>query len=509
MSALTDHAILAVASPPGRSPRAIIRCSGPALGDLIEALFDEPLAPRRLTATPMRLTPSPFQGEGRGEGETSVTSDARHAGKSQRSDPHPSPLPQRERGPVLPVLAVYFRGPHSYTGQDILEIQCPGNPALLEQVRQTILVAASSADIQMRLAEPGEFTRRAYFAGRIDLTQAEGIAATIAAVSDAQLAAANLLRTGKLGSWADDLTDQLADLLALVEAGIDFTDQEDVVPITPAKLHDRLTALIRQLEQLLADSRDWRQLETLPGVVLVGTPNVGKSSLFNALLGRERAVTSDIPGTTRDALAEPLQWRDAHGRTVEAMLIDIAGLEDPRNENPSARLLEQAGSPQLHAAMQLAAHDAIARAELILSLTDDRRGQFIAPVPPDRTLRIGTKSDRITHHNVDLAVSARTGQGLDALRRLIAERLADRAVALAGETLALRQRHLEAIRDALAALSESQRMLVPQRDARALADMELIAAMMRQALDALGRITGRISPDEVIGRVFATFCVGK
>ncbi|MFA7236513.1 MAG: GTPase [Phycisphaeraceae bacterium] len=481
MLPLTEPAILAVASPPGRSARAVIRCSGPALGDLIARLFDEPLEPRRLTGVRMRL-------RGRGDEGT------------------------EGRREMLPVLAAFFRGPHSYTAEDILEIQCPGNPALIERIQQVILSASASASGGGgRLAEPGEFTRRAYFAGRIDLTQAEGIAATIAAVSDAQLAAAKLLRTGKLGSWADSLTDPLADLLALVEAGIDFTDQDDVVPITPRKLYAGLSALVEQLEQLLAHSRTWRQLETLPGVVLVGPPNVGKSSLFNALLGRERAVTSDIPGTTRDVLAEPLQWRDPQGRTVEAMLTDIAGLETPRprNETPSARPLQQAGSPELNTAMQRAAHDAIARAELILLLTDDRRGQFIAPAPPDRVLRIGTKSDLITHDHVDLAVSARTGEGLDALRHLIAERLADRAVALAGETLALQHRHLEAINDTLAALRESRGMLVPQADARALADVELIAAVMRHALDALGRITGRISPDDVIGRVFATFCVGK
>ena len=136
-------------------------------------------------------------------------------------------------------------------------------------------------------------------------------------------------------------------------------------------------------------------------------------------------------------------------------------------------------------------------------------GVPVLGVSDRRVLRIGTKADRVTHHDVDLAISAITGQGLDALRQKIAERLADRAVALGGEVLALGERHIEAINQSVTALYEARQMLALQRDAHALADMELIAGVMRQALDALGRISGQITPDEVIGRVFATFCVGK
>ncbi len=179
----------------------------------------------------------------------------------------------RLKHPPLPALLAIYQAPASYTGEYVAELQVPGHPALLERLLQQAVHAGA------RLAEPGEFTFRGFTAGKFDLTQAEGIAATISAVSDSQLEAAALLRNGRLGTWAHDLVDALGSALALVEAGIDFVDQEDVVPITPGDLNDRLRTIADRLDELVRHSRSWGALEALPRVVLVGPPSAGKSDV--------------------------------------------------------------------------------------------------------------------------------------------------------------------------------------------------------------------------------------
>jgi tRNA modification GTPase len=389
---------------------------------------------------------------------------------------------------------------------------------------------------EARYAEPGEFTQRAFLAGRIDLTRAEGISATISAVSDAQLEAARLLRTGKLGRWAVDLVDTLAQRLALVEAGIDFVDQDDVVPITPGRLDAGLEQLELQLRQMLTRSRSWSVLEAIPWVVLVGEPNVGKSTLLNALLGRDRAVASAQPGTTRDVLAEPMRLfcppplkggagggiskadkcmttggaaqnespsqpppSRGRGQEMEVMLVDVAGLDEPEGA--------------LDASMQSAARDAIARAELILQLHDHEHPPITLAADDDTPIvKVQTKCDAIAGSLRDpgsLCICAVTGENLDVLRDRIAQALSDRAVTLAGQMLALQPRHHDELAAALDAIVAARQMLTDQRDSDTLTDMELIAAVLRQGLDHLGALGGRMSPDDVIGHIFATFCIGK
>ncbi|MEX2672793.1 MAG: GTPase [Phycisphaeraceae bacterium] len=442
--------IVAVSSPPGRSLRGIVRISAPRLAPLLPALLDPPPPPRQLSPARLKLT-------------------------ADRT---------------LPVLAAFSPGPRSFTAQDVLELQCPGNPALLEQIVARVLDQLRSTLDRGRLAEPGEFTQRAFAAGRIDLTRAEGIAATISAVSDAQLRAAALLRTGRLGQWAEQLVDRLATTLALVEAGIDFVDQDDVVPITPAALDAALAELAADLDRMITQSRSWSTLEALPRVVLIGEPNVGKSTLFNALLGRRRAVTSAIAGTTRDVLSEPMRLGDA-----EVMLVDVAGLDVPE--------------AALDRAMQAAAHDAIDRADLLLMLssTDDFAPPPRANVP---ILRVRTKADLApASPSADHAVSAHTGEGLDQLRAKLTAALSDRAVSLTGQALALQPRHRDELQAAVAALQQARTMLAPQLTAHALADMELIADRLRDALDHLGALGGQMTPDDILGKVFSTFCIGK
>ncbi|MCX5660253.1 MAG: 50S ribosome-binding GTPase [Planctomycetota bacterium] len=464
-----DDTIVAVSSPPGRSARGLVRLSGPRTRTILRQLIDsgdrgpstsiKPAAPAERTLAPCRL-----------HLPVNTTTTARAA----TPPTHPT-------------------------------------PALLERLVRRIV------DLGARRAEPGEFTFRAFVNGKLDLTQAEGVAATIAATSDAQLRAAAMLRQGRLGSLAASLVDRVANLLALVEAGIDFVDQDDVTPIAPAPLLARLIALRDELAATLRQSESWASLESLPRVVLAGPPSAGKSTLFNALLGRTRAVISPTPGTTRDVLAEPLTLPGRDGLKQEVMLVDIAGLDAPMTA--------------IDAQAQEAARAAIDAADLILAIDDglaeesatDRDPGLGATLiqtgsPPHArtTLRVRTKADLAPASptssrsgTFDLAVSARTGAGLDALRTAIATHVGNRGVSLAAETLALQPRHHDELRDALARLDEGVQLLEPQRGSRTLARPELIAAALRDALDHLACLGGTVAPDDVIGRVFATFCVGK
>lgn len=452
--------IVAVSSPPGRSTRGLIRLSGDAAFDILAKLIAAPAPPpRQITAA-------------------------------------------RLRDPSLPILAAVFPGPRSYTGQDIAELQLPGHPALLDRVIHAAIQHGA------RPAEAGEFTFRAYTAGRLDLTRAEGIAATIHAVSDGQLAAAAHLRDGELARFAGAHVETLGRLLALVEAGIDFVDQEDVVPIAPRVLAEKLAEQQAELTQLLGRSRSWGAVEALPRVVLVGPPSAGKSTLFNALLGRPRAVIDAAPGTTRDVLEEPLLLdasttnpagvsgeEDSGGG--EVMLVDLAGLD--------------VAGGDLDRDIQDRARRAITHADLAL-LAGPAGTTFPSDLGTAATLRVITKSDlpaNVSHPEPSdtLRISAATGAGLDALRDAISRRLGNRAVSVRAELLALQPRHETALRHAGECLAEAQSWIDP--DAHALGDIELVAGALRTALDQLAGLGGELTPDDVIGKVFSTFCVGK
>lgn len=457
----SDDIILAIASPPGRSMRGIVRMSG---SDTLRLLSKTLL-------------------------------DRGHQPLPQQRGVYRAQLLLNDR--PLPLLALLMPGPHSYTGEDTAELQLPGNPALLEQAMQQLEQTAASLGIAIRRAEGGEFTARAYFNNRLSLTEAEGVAATIAAQSDAELRAAGMLRSGSLGTLAHSLADDLASALALVEAGIDFTDQDDVIAISPRDLRQRLSQLLDALNGQLDRAVGMEALEAIPWVVLTGPPNAGKSTLFNALLGRQRAVVSDVAGTTRDVLTQPLHVPTAQG-DAEVMLVDVAGIETIDHDAAS-----------LDGMMQQQARRALQRAELVLDCRDVATGP--APERDDRTLAVRTKcdNDNDASNPSEIAVSAHTGRNLDALRDAIAMRLRDRAVSLAADVFALTPRHEAAMRSAAAHLREAHELVSAQGEARALAHAELVAAAMRAALDDFAALAGDITPDDVLGRVFSTFCVGK
>ncbi len=434
----------------------------------------------------------------------------------------PGLLPGLLRG-CLPVLVWRAPAPHTYTGQEVAEIVAVGNPLVLRRVEQGLVAAGA------RRAGPGEFTFRAFRNGRMSLTEAEGVQAVIGAGSMAQLAAADRLKSGRLGHLAESMADELATLLALVEAGIDFVDQEDVVPIAPGALCERLTTLDARLERLLADAPRWVDLRGLPRVVFRGAPGAGKSALFNALLERRRAVVDADPGTTRDALEEPIAFAlaDEGASTVEALLVDLPGIGDPidaldaeaqrraravlrdadvilhvqrpgrAEEALEGSVTEDKGSTPMirvwtHADQHAAGESLVAR-----DVTADVNADVTADVTKD-----------VTTESV-LRVSSVTGENLPRLRQAIAEAVAQRSADVAGDTPALLPRHLEELERARNGLAEAMIHLRELRPTQPLPEPELTAAQLRAALDALAGLGGSHSADDVIGRVFATFCVGK
>lgn len=443
--------ICAVASPPGRSARAILRCSGEG-------------TPRAMRAIGVDWS--------RGRGA------------------HRARL--RLGGRDLPALAILLPAPGAYTGEDSAEVFVPGSPLLAERVLEALLEVEG-----VRLASPGEFSARAYLHGRISAEQGEGVGMAIGARSEAELAAARRLLSGEAGARWDALADDLASALALVEAGIDFTDQEDVVAIAPGELTRRLSDMLERIDGALAGAAPPPSGE--PVVVLAGPPSAGKSTLFNALLGRRRSVVDEAPGTTRDAVRETLRLGEGP-MAMDVALVDLAGLDEA---------FERAGPAD--AAAQRAARRAVAEADVVVLC--DPAGRFDAPLEPASgasVLRVRTKADlpqSDARDAGDLGVCALDEWNLDALRRAIHD--AAQGGAREGVDLAVLPRHASALRRAREAIAEALALVEPHALERSLPEVELVAGAMRAGLDAAGEISGRIDPDDVIGRVFASFCVGK
>jgi len=398
---------------------------------------------------------------------------------------------------TLPVRALRFDTPRSYTGQDSLEIQLPGQTVLIERVLSLL-----TAQPQTRRAGPGEFTARALLNGRIGLDQAEGVACLIAASNRRQLDAARALVRGDPGRRCAAWLDELADLLALVEAGIDFTDQEDVVAIAPELRRERVGSLIESLETELRGSPGASAGAVRPRVVLAGPPSAGKSTLYNALLGWNRAVTDPEPGTTRDALVEPLDLSSLSPGLGLIDLVDTPGLaSDPTA--PGQELSEPVRA-------------ALESPDLIVLC--DPTGRFDIdqnPMPGTlqgatraSVLRVRTKADRPDAPGAGstaaspgismdpIAVCALDGWNLSTLRSAIAGALTE---SRATDHAALLPRHREAMQAARDRLIE----------ANLVDDAELVADSLRAAMDSLGEILGRVTTDDLLGRIFAGFCVGK
>jgi len=400
--------------------------------------------------------------------------------------PHPGQIHSTRLAHTgLPATLLQMKAPRSFTGEDVAELHLPGSPAVLKSIHQQILAAGG------RQALPGEFSARAFFNGRFDLTRAEGIAATIAAENDLQLRAAAQLRSGALHQWTAATADMLANLLALVEAGIDFSDEEGVSFISPAEFLRQIEAIMLRINTLIASAQRWERIDALPTVALVGMPNVGKSSLINALTGTARAIVSPVAGTTRDALLAVMPVAGSPG----IRLVDTAGWEQ--------------GGGELAGKMK-AAHDrARDEADLILWVSAMDQPQWVAPPRRGNDLWVMNKADlaqpgQKLPDGTDVFTSTRTGEGIEALRTLIVQKITS-ATMIGAEYFTINQRHrrlLEAAEESLQRARDNAGESMGQFP-------ELLATDLRQALDSIGQISGTIAPDEILGRIFGAFCIGK
>jgi tRNA modification GTPase len=383
---------------------------------------------------------------------------------------------------TVPATLYTFVAPHSYSGEDIVEFHIPGNPLLARMLLdETVRLGARPAD-------PGEFTARAYFNGRIDLTEAEGVAATISALGEGELRAARQLAAGELARRLRPILDSVAETLGLVEVGIDFSE-EDVTFLSPDAARARITSAEDQLAALVAQSARFERLAHEPQIVLVGRPNAGKSTLLNALANSDRAVVSSVPGTTRDTISADI----ALSRGI-VRIVDVAGLEDERR-NPATDVIT--------AQMRDHTLRAVDSADILVLVREinDRRTDIALNRKPD--LVVQTKSDLSTQPTNAPSVSAHTGENLNLLHaRLDALAFGDSSTTGEAPALALNARHLRHI-------GETQEALRRAQDCTAANSPELLALELRSALDSLGEILGNVSPDDLLGAIFSKFCIGK
>ncbi|MES2695959.1 MAG: tRNA uridine-5-carboxymethylaminomethyl(34) synthesis GTPase MnmE [Verrucomicrobiota bacterium] len=389
------------------------------------------------------------------------------------------------------VLLTFFKGPQSYTGEDSLEVSSHGNPFIAQRILEDLLARGC------RPAEPGEFTQRAFLNGRMDLSQAEAVMDLIHARSERALAAANAQLRGSLGRKMEELIAALLSALARIEAYIDFPD-EDLPPEDQKLVREQCQHISLSINNLIATSRYGEMLRDGVKTVIVGAPNAGKSSLLNALVGRDRALVSAEPGTTRDFIEERIIVGPHSLR-----LIDTAGL------NPSPAPLEKMGMAKTL--------ERAAEADLFLVVLDSSLREPPA-LPADLLARLTAGTTLVVLNKTDLSpalpplpqlvglptikVSALSGAGIEELRLAIAAK----ADAFAGSTadgIAINARHAHALAQARTGVAEALAKLTAGGPA------ELVASDLRAVLAAFGEITGRIDNERMLDQLFASFCIGK
>jgi tRNA modification GTPase len=435
---ISRDTIAATATAAGRSGIGVVRVSGPKAAEIARRILGELPAPR-------------------------------HAHLARFRDAAGAPIDEG--------LALYFPAPHSYTGEAVLELQGHGGPVVMQSLLRACLDAGA------RLAEPGEFTRRAFLEGKLDLAQAEAVADLIDASSAQAARAALRSLAGEFSAAISQISDQLVELRALTEAMLDFPEEE-IDSVHRADAASRLAAIRGLLDEVFAKSREGSLLRSGIHVVLAGAPNVGKSSLLNRLAGEERAIVTPIPGTTRDALREPIQIEG-----VPLTLVDTAGLRE------AADAVEELGIARTRSEL--------ARADLVLLVEEAGKPAPLLhdAAPGVQRIVVFNKLDLAPDFKPPagaVAVSAKTGRGLKALRSAI---LSAAGWSATGEPVFLaRERHLRALERARGHVDAARGEL---------ARWELFAEELRLAHAALGEITGEFTADDLLGQIFSRFCIGK
>lgn len=447
--------IIAVATAPGKAGVGVIRISGQHLGSFAKTLFQTPLSARQASLLTLR--------------------DAGGQAIDQ-------------------LIAIYFSAPASFTGEDVLELQCHGGPQLLELVMKRCLELGK--EMGLVIAEPGEFTLRAYLNNKIDLAQAEAIADLIDAQSELAVRGAARSLQGEFSANINELIEEITQLRILVESTLDFPEEE-IEFLENAQARERLAAVKAKLQSLREGAKQGKILRDGIQLVLAGAPNVGKSSLLNRLAGEEVAIVTPVAGTTRDRVKESI--------TIEGVpmhIIDTAGLRDT-NDEVEAKGIERSW-------------DAIRLADLVIFLTDldsnaeDSRlkDKILAALPPKcPALLVINKSDLLSANAPlipagAILISAKTGDGISTLKQKILE-----TVGWNGPqegAIVARRRHLECLEQAAEHIAKSEQFAANGNNS-----LELFAEELSLAQNHLGQITGILLPDDLLGKIFSQFCIGK
>ena len=469
MLARHQEPIVAIATAPGRGAVGIVRVSGRGIGALVQALCGRELKPREATYLPFRDADGSAIDHG---------------------------------------LGIYFAAPNSFTGEDVLELQAHGGPVVLQLLVQRCLQAAATLDAAtgkpvlagLRVAQPGEFSERAFLNDKIDLAQAEAIADLIDASTEAAARSASRSLAGDFSREIGELREALIHLRMLVEATLDFPEEE-IDFLQKADAQGQLDSLQVRLAQVLQRTRQGALLRDGIRVVIAGQPNAGKSSLLNALAGAELAIVTPIAGTTRDVVQQTIQIEG-----VPLHVIDTAGLREGEDVDAVERIgIERAWGQIEKADAVLFLHDLTRAGDTDYAAADrdiaDTLAQRVPAAVP--VIDIWNKADAAQAAGREgVVLSAKTGDGLQALRQRL---LHEAGWQQASEGLYIaRERHVQALLRVREHLEFAQLHLAAQAQS-----LDLLAEELRQAQNALNEITGEFSADDLLGVIFSSFCIGK